>query len=192
MTDRPWPDPDDRLIVPSRDPYLSNQIGERSYRLIVGFKLAGDSLVDQALDGSRKARMLAFPILFTYRHYVELALKGLISDFGHHAGEKVTFDHSLSSLWRTALRVIESMNAPMDGLDYIGERIAEMDRLDPRSFAFRYAADRADKLYPLPAEGIDLANLKTVMGTLEEFLCCVDAELGAREDAISHTLSNAR
>ena len=45
-----WPKPQDRLLTPGRDTYLAKDAPERSYRLLRGYKRAGDILIQQALS----------------------------------------------------------------------------------------------------------------------------------------------
>ncbi len=52
----------------------------RSNNHIHGYYMAADISVDSALDShiERDRNMLFFPIVFNYRHYIELSLKNLI------------------------------------------------------------------------------------------------------------------
>lgn len=48
--------------------------------MIDGYKMAADCLVDDADDSERKRNRLIYPIVFCYRHFLELSLKHVIAD----------------------------------------------------------------------------------------------------------------
>jgi hypothetical protein len=44
-----WPEAGDRLLSPGRDSFLAERPAERNYRLLEGYKRAGDVLIQNAL-----------------------------------------------------------------------------------------------------------------------------------------------
>ena len=48
ITER-WPKAGDRLLWPGRDTFLAEEANERNYRLLRGYKRAGDILIQNAL-----------------------------------------------------------------------------------------------------------------------------------------------
>jgi hypothetical protein len=81
-----WPEAGDQLLSPGRDSFLAQGPAERSYRLLQGYKRAGDILIQTALAERYDRDNLVFPALFNYRHYIELALKAIIEEHGEFAG----------------------------------------------------------------------------------------------------------
>ena len=90
------------------------------------FRLAAERLLDTALARGETWEAV-YPILYCYRHALELALKGVLSSQGHN----------LSTLWDAA-RPLVVARLPGDDVAWLGERIAEFIHTDPRSTAFRY------------------------------------------------------
>ena len=95
------------------------------------------------------------PVLFCYRHAVELHLKALV-------GPEARRSHALSDLI-TALRGQLSHFRQAD-VNYLCERLSEFALQDPRSTAFRYVdavpKERAAELW------LDLHHLSATMNAL--------------------------
>ncbi len=94
---------------------------------------------------------VAYPILFLYRHYLELILKSLIleanasfkglsgaqaSDLQKH----ITREHNLTTLWETFVKiVVDNRRSPMiDDTAPIRRVLAQFTELDPVSMNTRY------------------------------------------------------
>src|SRR5581483_9992011 len=97
-----WPRIGDRIFSPGGDAWPANSISERNYRLGQGYKRAGDMLVQNFLGETRDHDNLMYPILYCYRHYIEIALKEIIEKHGPWVNvilpEKK--DHELPKLWK--------------------------------------------------------------------------------------------
>ena len=106
LTDR-WPRADDLLFTPGRGSHLPKDATERNYRLLRGYKKrAGDLLVQAALTDQYDRRSLVFPAIFSYRHYVELALKALVEDHGSYAAVPLgPKNHKLADLWQLFVKI---------------------------------------------------------------------------------------
>jgi hypothetical protein len=92
------------------------------------FQTAAERLVDAAI-GRREHWEALYPILFCYRHALEVALKAALP--------ATTHGHSLPDLWDN-LRPGLIGRVPPDQITWLGDRIAEFVHVDPRSTAFRY------------------------------------------------------
>ncbi|MFZ2949882.1 MAG: hypothetical protein WA003_10400 [Desulfuromonadaceae bacterium] len=129
----------DRLIF--EDP--PDGLGEQEFHfglLVVGmggmygvevawaFRAAGDRLLDTAL-ARRESWEAAYPILFCYRHALEVFLKAVIP------GTKK--QHGLDKLWDELHPHVEG-RFRTDHLNWLRDRIMEFHKIDPRSTAFRY------------------------------------------------------
>jgi hypothetical protein len=100
---------------------------------------------------------LANPVLYLYRHWLELAVKSIIG----HARE-----HNLSKLAEmlNSFLAQRGIQAP----DWVIERLKEMSSIDPHSAAFRYAENGiAGEIY------VSLPHLKQVMAMLNVALSSV-------------------
>jgi len=112
------------------------------------YKQSADALLDSALK-SGEARHLAFPVLFAYRHSLELYLK-IIGEIGKQI-------HSL----RDCVRLVEKRHGQRIGKP-IREWIIEFDSIDPFGSAFRYADDQAGTLR-YAEYLVDFVQLKVAM-----------------------------
>jgi hypothetical protein len=119
------------------------------HRYAVGYKTAGDVVAQRLIELHRVSEAACLPALFLYRHYVELALKGMLLDAGEllNVEEQAPTSHPLTPLWRNLRRriaKIERQNAE-DWLDRAEQLIQELDSLDERSFTFRYPVNTAGR-----------------------------------------------
>jgi len=94
------------------------------------YKRSADALLDSALERGEEARDWGHPVLFGYRHALELYLKII--------GRVEESTHSL----RECLNHIEKRHKHKVGSP-IREWILEFDKIDPRGTAFRYADGEA-------------------------------------------------
>ena len=80
--------------------FWRREVDERNYRLLQGYKRAGDILIQRALADPYDRDNLVFPAIFNYRHYIELALKAIIEEHGPFAGVSLgPKNHKLIELW---------------------------------------------------------------------------------------------
>ena len=119
------------------------------------YKEAADMLVEQALRRKHRSWEVAPPILFLYRHTVELYLKRVVKPKERN--------HSLSELVEEASEIAKrrvGKSIP----NWAKARLLEFADCDPRSTTFRYADGRA----PLPfgESWIHLDHLRRVMEIL--------------------------
>ncbi|WP_160121325.1 hypothetical protein [Rhodovarius lipocyclicus] len=122
------------------------------------FRVAAERLLDAAL-ANNETWEAAYPILFCYRHGLEISLKSLVPG----APQK----HGLGELWAALLPRLAGQY-PAGQLAWLSDRIAEFEHVDPRSTAFRYAdavpAGRAPELW------VDFHHLKTSAALLFDAL----------------------
>jgi hypothetical protein len=119
------------------------------------YRHSADLLLETALK-SGEPRDWGYPVLFTYRHSLELYLKII--------GKKEEFRHSL----RSCLLRIEKLYGRRIGSP-IREWIVEFDKIDPIGTAFRYADDQAGTL-TYSEFWIDFVQLKFAMDRTFEVL----------------------
>lgn len=120
------------------------------------YKRSADALLDSALKRGEEARDWGYPVLFGYRHALELYLKII--------GRIEEPTHSL----RECVDQIEKRHKQKIGSS-IREWILEFDRIDPRGTAFRYADDEAGTLQ-YAEFWVDFLQLKYAMGMIFEAL----------------------
>lgn len=175
-----WPRPGDDpfAVVASGDDHaiIEGHDFARFVLMIEGYKSAAETLVDSARQGRAQRDVLVYPIVFLYRHCLELQLKYIINNYGHHVGvEPVWNDHDLSNLWKKFLLVLEGFGTedPDNADSIVGEIVAQFAKVDPRSFSYRYPRDTKGKPIPLGQNELDLESLKDVMeGAFGYFTGC--------------------
>jgi hypothetical protein len=96
------------------------------------YRQSAETLLDSALK-SGEPRDWGYPVLFAYRHALELYLKII--------GEIQDLTHSLEE----CIRLVEKRHGQPIGSP-IREWIIELDKIDPIGTAFRYADDQAGTL----------------------------------------------
>ena len=106
------------------------------------FAEAGDRLLEAAL-AKRESWEAAYPVLFCYRHALEVFLKALVPE--------AKKQHGLGSLW-DALHPYLSRRYRSDHVSWLGDRIMEFHQVDPRSTAF--FEDSEKNLAPAAALGM--------------------------------------
>ncbi len=135
----------------------------------MGYKRAGDRLVEFVLTNARDQDILVYPIVFLYRQYVELRLKEIIKE-GRillDEGRDFPMHHKIWDLWCTAkelsVKAFENENE-QPTFDYAEHVIKEFSQIDPDSFAFRYPATKqGDKTL----EGVTHINIRRLAEHIE-------------------------
>lgn len=185
-----WPKAGDKLFLPGQPgqgAYLARHRGERIYRLTSGYKLAADLLVEHASTETWRKDVLIFPIVFCYRHYLELILKSLLDDYGPMGGVPANWSqHKLDELWsdfRILLRNIGSGHSDEDGTDAVEQCVAEFAKLDPISQTFRYPANRKGQPFDFGHETVDLLELRNTMLAIENYFMGCDGYLEESQNA---------
>jgi hypothetical protein len=186
----PWPRSGDELFVPADDRWMNAHIeGARGSAYVIGYKLAGDVLVDHVARHELDADTLVFPIVFSYRQYLELLLKDVLADarLYFNIDEAVPTGHPLLVLWRPLRKLLERRwpNGSPEELDAVGDGLRQFDAVDQGSFAFRYATDPAGKVsLPEGLSRINLRNLSEVIERIGVFLeSCETALMEDRQTA---------
>jgi len=149
-----------------------------------GFREAGDRLLEDLLDRGRHHDLLVYPIVFLYRHHIELMLKFLIQDM-HRMLDKdppskdILKTHFLRKLWGD----LEGLTDEWKGRDWKSEPdaqsaarlIRELDKADPKSEMFRYPSDH-------DMEFLEMRSMRNAMAALCNFLEAMSLEIERQRD----------
>ncbi|MFC5865037.1 hypothetical protein ACFPT7_22200 [Acidicapsa dinghuensis] len=171
----------------------------------LGYRRAADRLVQYAMANQAECNTLAYPIVFLYRHHIELALKRVIycvpgvlrreltSQEREHLGK-----HKLDLLWHDLEPIFESICEAVgwekpNSADVEGTReyIRQLSEVDPISMTFRYWASK-DGNPSLPAN-LDVFNIRhfsEMMGRLADYLEALDIATTAADQMLDD-LNNA-
>ena len=158
----------------------------------IAYQSAADKLVESLSDGFLEPDALIYPIMFLYRHCLELRVKELylgMKILNQQENAIKMRSHDIKKFWkelRTMLELDWKDQATL--LDNIEHRIMEFHDLDKKSFAFRYPvlldgeeivirSSESPALLDLHAVGEIFADLDAV---LEEIYLLIDDEITAR------------
>jgi hypothetical protein len=112
---------------------------------------------------------LIFPILFLYRHYIELMLKQILSNCAVLLEKQIKFKHhNLQEYWELAKVNIEQCSEdplPKEFIISIDSIVAQLNGVDSASDAFRYPS-RKNGTPTLP--GIKYINIKQLSEEMDK------------------------
>jgi len=140
----------------------------------LGYKEAADRLVAELERERRRQDVLVYPIVYLYRHYLELAIKGLIRQAQKLLEDpiRVPAKHTIVQLWSTC-SVLLGRVSPNDSLeeqDQIGRLLREFEAIDPTCTAFRYPVDTKGNQSLPGVRHIDVPNVRDVIGKIAVIL----------------------
>jgi hypothetical protein len=170
----------------TRHPRFSDHPSARNDHMWNGFWDAGAVLARacRESDGaSCYSHELVWPILYNYRHGLELAMKDILHHYGEHAGHTGPFiTHDLRALWSATRETIATIagSADQEATDAVEAVIGEFHAFDRGSVAFRYATDANGFVIQLPRDALDLDHLAAVMEGVKNYFVGVDGELEHR------------
>jgi len=185
-----WPKDGDRLFVEAPwalAGYILRDPAERSYRLPMGYKRAGDILIRTAEHNTVDRQNIIYAALFCYRQTIELCLKSVIEKFGECEACKPKLTHNLVVLWEKFMHVANERGvAETDGLEAIQGLVAEMHAADEKADGFRFATNRDDAPFGFGDRGIDLANLREVMQGVVNFFECANSVFSEQDEQATY------
>lgn len=177
-----WPKPGD-LALTSHPDLSGAEIAKnplaRAVFMIDGYKEAANLLVEKAMDDRFLRHQLVYPILFCYRHLIELWLKYVISEYGHIAELPSNWkDHNLDVLWGIFRKIhLYAGEGDIDALNAVEAVVAEFAKIDSGSFTFRYPMTRGGELIEINMDNIDLWKLRDTMAGIDNFFSGADGYL---------------
>lgn len=180
----PWPRPDQHVWSSdgSRDLAAWVSGGGDFYYLVEGYRTAAEVLVAYVSEGRHQDR-LVYPIVFLWRHHLELRLKEcvrLVYEL-RETGRDFPRTHRLVDLWSIVRSEIEKDSGSHDDCTNAEAIIRHLDAADPLSMAFRYPVDRdgAPMLVGIPrVVSIDVVH-ESLVG-VANFLAAVSTEFSQR------------
>jgi hypothetical protein len=184
-----WPKRGDRLLRSTEDwdkaVTFSSHPFDRGAHIWTGYMRAGAVLVEATVRASVDRHWLVYPILFNYRHGLEVAMKWIIDQYGRNAQLRLNPEdrnHDLLTLWKLCKRVIvdiTSEDEDDDGLRSVEQIVLEFHKLDRTAMALRYSRDKRGRTIDLPDTPIDLGNVMLVMESVDNFFRGLDGQLDA-------------
>lgn len=149
---------------------------------------ATEVLLQHVIEKEADLDGLVLPILFNWRHYLELRCKTICVDGAVIAGDVAALDksHDLRRLWRVArahLVAVFPEEARDDVLSPIDAHIEELGDIDPRAMTFRYTVDLGHKsLLPPRLRHVAYAELLETIERVSSLLEGADVMMGQARD----------
>lgn len=179
-----WPTPKDQLFKDDSDWWRNAHLnlgGKDWGTYASGYKNAADALASRFLRNWHGNDALTYPMVFLYRHCLELRLKETII-LGQRliaVDQKVLESHKLDELWTPCRKIIEKIGEsgfwPKDSakkLNSVEKLVNEFYDKDPDNINFRYPVTRRRRgnQPTLPhLNRVGVRNLCKVMQRLDSF-----------------------
>lgn len=155
-----------------------------------GYRRGARLLVEHVMENARDQDYLVYPVIFLYRHHIELALKNIImrapfliersltDTENKHLGK-----HRLDLLWQDLRPMFAAICkaagwAALDPADIEGieDYIAQLSALDPDSYSFRYTrSKKGERSLPPDVKRINLRHFAETIERLADYLDGLDA-----------------
>ncbi len=145
-----------------------------------GYRRAALHLVNYACDDGSAESFLIYPIIYLYRHHLELSLKSLIVTAQSMLDQSVADKsnnpinhHDLSKLWAMARPLLNAVSEmadgsafPQDDLEGVDSYIRQLHEHDPNGEHFRYPTTK--KGLPTLRPRLTLINIRELSNCLEK------------------------
>jgi hypothetical protein len=169
-----------------------------------GYRRGAECLIQSVIETQSGQDFLVYPIVFLYRHHIELILKRMILRAPYLLSEPLTKKqktnlgkHRLDLLWQDLKPMISDIaekagwgTLDQEDINGVDDYIRQLAALDRDSFSFRYALSKnGDPSLPADLKRINLRHFGEMMTRLASFLDGIDsgtdhlADLQAEMDA---------
>ncbi|MCX5867012.1 MAG: hypothetical protein NT009_05940 [Proteobacteria bacterium] len=173
-----WPVKGDKLFkgVPDQNDEIWNGHRDRQWSLYpYGYQKAFQLLGSEALKDDAAKQVLIFPIIFLFRHYIELTLKQIIEIGNPILGKQSKYDpiHKIEELWDQAKKIIIKVypEGKNEDLSTVDDCMKEIIKKDPKSLVFRYPEDpKKTEVYLPDCGNFDMRNFLEVSEKISNFL----------------------
>lgn len=162
-----------------------------------GFRIAASRIALQVCETRSDQDSLVYPILYLYRHHLELVLKDVFRTVARllnrpisDAEEKTLGRHDLVPLWELTMPLLEPLcrsagdnTIPAEDIEGVRSYLRQLNEHDPDGQRFRYATIRVrpPKNSNLPVkhersikEGLRLVNIRVFASHMEQLADYLD------------------
>ena len=165
---------------------LHTEYRARSSAMIAwGYRSAAELIYEAIAEGRGPIDVLAGPLVFNWRHHVEVHLKANLEYLRRAAGTEpaVDFGHDLPRLWVAHQEAYNAFDVGLSQADRAAQRAAhsllgQLHSLDPGSFHFRYPVDKFGGQLKVPDE-LNVVAFHQAMLALSNYLGAVIDHLDA-------------
>ena len=181
-----WPITGDAPFAESTKPLDNALIAEDNFTRLVlmirGYKQVADLAVAHCAENRVDSNFLIYPIIFNYRHFIELSLKYQLENFGKSVGIDGTWDtHNLERLW-TSFRDMLGHYGTMDHNEVdlvVASIVGQFAKIDPKSDAYRFPVNQEGYPIKMSFAATHLDNLADVMNAVSGYFDGCDGYLSA-------------
>jgi hypothetical protein len=186
-----WPEKGDKLFSPptgvSTGALIHPHSSTRLIYMAEGYRIAANLLVKHCIDHVPDRDLVVYPIVFCYRHFLELTLKWMLQAFGYTVGMKPNWkDHDLATLWKQfkAMPGEYGAGSQDEGDAVVADLLAEFAKVDQWSFAFRYAHTTKGEPMPMSFDSLDVGVLRDGIEQISSYFMGCDGYLTDLQGAI--------
>jgi hypothetical protein len=162
-----------------------------------GYLRGAQLLVRHVAETERDQDFLVYPIVFLYRHYIELTLKEIIARTPYlierdlsEAEKKHLTGHRLDLLWSDFKPLSGDItkaggwvDLPIEDINGIDDYIRQISEIDPDSQRLRYShLKKGEPSLPEQLTHINLRHFGELMDRLARYLWGIDLGMSALED----------
>lgn len=177
-----WPKDGDRLFGKHRSWHraVNFPINREIRRVSIwyGYMNAGDALIAACTEDPSLRDILIYPILFNYRHGIEIAMKVINSEYGRYSTVDVSdlSGHDLTKSWSICKEIITEVESN-EHIRPVERILEDFDQIDKSAQTFRYPEDMRGNFIELPEEYFDLQNIRDVMQGVFNYFDAVYSQL---------------
>ena len=136
-----FPEKDDLLFTADGSHSQLNAcigFGQATYYYTEGYLRAARLLTTSICSTAEYVDCFIYPIIFLYRHYVELSLKNLLIK-SNITNSTVLGSHNLENLWKKLKPIVLDLSLDEElGTEGFESYIKQITEIDKNSFSFRY------------------------------------------------------
>jgi hypothetical protein len=166
-----------------------NFVDDHSSGCAAGYRSAAELLTKSLNAEDGWLDYLVYPIVFLWRHYLELKLKLVVNLLAKEEENPPSLlTHKLVPLWAEVEKRLKAngTDTGQDDIQLIKQRVQEFEQFDPSSEAFRFTRDRSKKSNLPNRKHVDLGILHNEMRKvadsldgMEDWLEAMDSQAGA-------------
>ena len=170
------------------------------YSYARGFHIGGQILANYVSETRHDRDVLVFPIVFLYRHHIELMLKRLIVKSAKFTKKALSANetdvlakHRLDSLWNTLRPILKTAipSLPAKSLKGIYSYIQQLRQVDAKGESFRYHVSKEAKPNLANLRHINVRILAEAMEWLSSSLEGIDCMLDDRIEVLDQKAREA-
>lgn len=156
-----------------------------------GFRAAAFHCINSIVGGKAfhfPVDIAVYPIIFLYRHHLELVLKLLIVAAQSHLGEprQLPTGHRLNALWKKARGLIEQCEfewkTDWSQNCFVTQLLEELSNLDPNGEAGRYAFSMDGKKHFGDLKILNVRHFAVIAEKLSEYLRAILSGIAITDD----------